>query len=48
MPQSKININKKCKMCNSEMIIKNQNKIGETIYYMLYCEKCHYSCARSQ
>ncbi|MEM3374060.1 MAG: hypothetical protein QXE31_02445 [Candidatus Woesearchaeota archaeon] len=44
---TKLKINKLCKRCNSEMTVKGINEIGKTKYYILYCEKCKYSCARS-
>jgi len=34
-------------MCGSDMTVKGTNVIGKTSYYLLYCEKCHHSVARS-
>ena len=40
-------MNKKCTNCGSKMIEKGEKIISGDTYIILFCEKCHYQCARN-
>ena len=43
-----IMVNKKCNECGAIMIEKSSQQVGDTIYYILFCEKCRHQVARSE